>query len=153
MTTNDSDELAERMANSAPHSQHVKAFIAYPRRYALVSEAAFGGTRQERLCRLLRRPLSFANDSLKSGMSVRELEKKVRAYNYGRAELLEEEKKKRSSFAQSKLKNLVDEDGFASSHKRSAFRNDQKGIRIYIELLFREFDRISEILDIIRYKQ
>ena len=92
--------------------------------------------------------IAFATDAVKSGMSVRELEKKVRSYNIS-ADILEERKKKKRAIASVELKDLVERMRFVFRTKVSLIGNDKKG-RIYIDYYSRDdLDRISEILDII----
>ena len=92
--------------------------------------------------------IAFATDAVKSGMSVRELEKKVRSYNIP-ADILEERKKKKRAIASVELKDLVERMRFVFRTKVSLIGNDKKG-RIYIDYYSRDdLDRISEILDII----
>jgi ParB family chromosome partitioning protein len=92
--------------------------------------------------------VEFANDAVKSGMSVRELEKKVRAYNIPQ-DVLEERRKKKRALASIELKELVERMRFAFRTKVSLIGSDKKG-RIYIDYYSRDdLDRISEILDII----
>ena len=81
-------------------------------------------------------------------MSMRELEKKVRAYNIS-PEILEEKKKKKRAIASVELKDLVERMRFVFRTKVSLIGNDKKG-RIYIDYYSRDdLDRIAEILDII----
>ena len=91
---------------------------------------------------------SFAKDVVKNASSVRELEKKVRAYNIP-PEVMEERKKKKRALASIELKDLVERMRFTFRTKVSLIGNDKKG-RIYIDYYSRDdLDRISEILDII----
>ncbi len=79
---------------------------------------------------------------------MRELEKKVRAYNVP-PEILEERKKKKRALASVELKQLVERMRFTFRTKVSLIGNDKKG-RIYIDYYSRDdLDRIAEILDII----
>ena len=96
--------------------------------------------------------IKFANDAVRNQMSVRELEKKVRAYNVP-SEILEERKKKKRALASIELKQLVERMRFTFRTKVSLIGTDKKG-RIYIDYYSRDdLDRISEILDIIDKQQ
>ena len=144
------DELAERIGKSRPAIANTLRLLSLtPDVMQLVSEGRLSAGHARTLVALAPDDqLQFANDAVKSGMSVRELEKKVRAYNMS-PELLEEKKKKKRALASIELKNLVERMRFAFRTKVSLIGNDQKG-RIYIDYYSRDdLDRISEILDII----
>ncbi len=144
------DELAERIGKSRPAIANTLRLLSLtPDVMQLVSEGRLSAGHARTLVPLAPDDqLQFANDAVKSGMSVRELEKKVRAYNMS-PELLEEKKKKKRALASIELKNLVERMRFAFRTKVSLIGNDQKG-RIYIDYYSRDdLDRISEILDII----
>lgn len=92
--------------------------------------------------------VQFANEAVRSQVSVRELEKKVRAYNIP-PEILEERKKKKRALASIELKQLVERMRFTFRTKVSLIGTEKKG-RIYIDYYSRDdLDRIAEILDII----
>ena len=144
------DELAERIGKSRPAIANTLRLLSLtPDVMQLVSDGRLSAGHARTLVPLAPDDqLQFANDAVKSGMSVRELEKKVRAYNMS-PELLEEKKKKKRALASIELKNLVERMRFAFRTKVSLIGNDQKG-RIYIDYYSRDdLDRISEILDII----
>ena len=144
------DELAERIGKSRPAIANTLRLLSLtPDVMQLVSEGKLSAGHARTLVPLAPDDqLTFAQDALKSGMSVRELEKKVRAYNMS-PELLEEKKKKKRALASIELKNLVERMRFAFRTKVSLIGNDQKG-RIYIDYYSRDdLDRISEILDIV----
>ena len=85
---------------------------------------------------------------MRNQTSVRELEKKVRAFNLP-PELLEKRKSKKRALASIELKNLVDRMRFTFRTKVGLIGTDKKG-RIYIDYYSRDdLDRIAEILDII----
>lgn len=144
------DELAERIGKSRPAIANTLRLLSLtPDVMQLVSEGRLSAGHARTLVPLAPDDqMQFANDAVKSGMSVRELEKKVRAYNMS-PELLEEKKKKKRALASIELKNLVERMRFTFRTKVSLIGNDQKG-RIYIDYYSRDdLDRISEILDII----
>ena len=92
--------------------------------------------------------VKFANEAVRNQTSVRELEKKVRAFSVP-PEILEQRKNKKRALASVELKQLVERMRFTFQTKVSLIGNDKKG-RIYIDYYSREdLDRIAEILDII----
>lgn len=144
------DELAERIGKSRPAvANTLRLLNLCPEVIGLVSEGKLSAGHARTLV-----PLStedqqvFARDAVKGQYSVRELEKKVRAYNLP-PEILEERKKKKRALASIELKQLVERMRFAFRTKVSLIGTDKKG-RIYIDYYSRDdLDRISEILDII----
>ena len=144
------DELAERIGKSRPAVANTLRLLSLtPEDTMLVAEGKLSAGHARTLVPLAPDDqISFANDAVKSGMSVRELEKKVRSYNIP-AEVLEERKKKKRAIASVELKDLVERMRFAFRTKVSLIGNDKKG-RIYIDYYSRDdLDRIAEILDII----
>lgn len=144
------DELAERIGKSRPAIANTLRLLSLtPEVMQLVAESKLSAGHARTLVPLAAEDqITFASDAVKSGMSVRELEKKVRSYTIS-PELLEEKKKKKRALASIELKNLVERMRFAFRTKVSLIGNDQKG-RIYIDYYSRDdLDRISEILDII----
>ncbi len=144
------DELAERIGKSRPAIANTLRLLSLTGDVMqMVAEGKLSAGHARTLVPLAAEDqIAFAADAVKSGMSVRELEKKVRAYNMS-PELLEEKKKKKRALASIELKNLVERMRFAFRTKVSLIGNDQKG-RIYIDYYSRDdLERISEILDII----
>ncbi len=144
------DELAERIGKSRPAVANTLRLLSLtPEVTMLVAEGKLSAGHARTLVPLAPDDqIAFATDAVKSGMSVRELEKKVRSYNIP-AEVLEERKKKKRAIASVELKDLVERMRFAFRTKVSLIGNDKKG-RIYIDYYSRDdLDRISEILDII----
>lgn len=144
------DELAERIGKSRPAIANTLRLLSLtPEVMQLVSDGKLSAGHARSLVTLgAEDQINFAADAVKSGMSVRELEKKVRTYTVS-PELLEQKKKKKRALASVELKNLVERMRFAFRTKVSLIGNDQKG-RIYIDYYSRDdLDRISEILDII----
>ncbi len=144
------DELAERIGKSRPAIANTLRLLSLtPEVMQLVAESKLSAGHARTLVPLAAEDqITFASDAVKSGMSVRELEKKVRSYTIS-PEVLEEKKKKKRALASIELKNLVERMRFAFRTKVSLIGNDQKG-RIYIDYYSRDdLDRISEILDII----
>ncbi len=144
------DELAERIGKSRPAVANTLRLLSLtPEVTALVAEGRLSAGHARTLVPLdPEEQINFANDAVKSGMSVRELEKKVRAFNVS-AEVLDERKKKKRAIASVELKELVERMRFTFRTKVSLIGNDKKG-RIYIDYYSRDdLDRIAEILDII----
>lgn len=144
------DELAERIGKSRPAvANTLRLLNLCPEVMGMVSDGKLSAGHARTLV-----PLSsedqqvFAREAVKGQYSVRELEKKVRAYNLP-PEILEERKKKKRALASIELKQLVERMRFAFRTKVSLIGTDKKG-RIYIDYYSRDdLDRISEILDII----
>lgn len=144
------DELAERIGKSRPAiANTLRLLTLTPEVTAMVAEGRLSAGHARTLVTLAPDDqISFATDAVKSGMSVRELEKKVRAYNVP-PEVLDARKKKKRALASVELKDLVERMRFAFRTKVSLIGTDEKG-RIYIDYYSRDdLDRISEILDII----
>ena len=144
------DELAERIGKSRPAVANTLRLLSLtPEVTMMVAEGKLSAGHARTLVPLAPdHQIAFATDAVKSGMSVRELEKKVRSYNIP-AEVLEERKKKKRAIASVELKDLVERMRFAFRTKVSLIGNDKKG-RIYIDYYSRDdLDRIAEILDII----
>ena len=144
------DELAERIGKSRPAvANTLRLLNLCPEVIGLVSEGKLSAGHARTLVPLpAEEQQNFAREAIKSQYSVRELEKKVRAYNIP-ADILDEKKKKKRALASVELKQLVDRMRFAFRTKVSLIGTDKKG-RIYIDYYSRDdLDRISEILDII----
>ncbi len=144
------DELAERIGKSRPAvANTLRLLNLCPEVMMLVAEGKLSAGHARTIVPLpAEDQVTFANDALRGQYSVRELEKKVRAYNIP-PEILEERKKKKRALASIELKQLVERIRFAFRTKVSLIGTDKKG-RIYIDYYSRDdLDRISEILDII----
>ncbi len=144
------DELAERIGKSRPAvANTLRLLNLCPEVMMLVAEGKLSAGHARTIVPLpAEDQVTFANDALRGQYSVRELEKKVRAYNIP-PEILEERKKKKRALASIELKQLVERMRFAFRTKVSLIGTDKKG-RIYIDYYSRDdLDRISEILDII----
>jgi len=144
------DELAERIGKSRPAvANTLRLLNLAPDVMIMVAEGKLSAGHARTLVPLpVDAQLEFARDVVKGKYSVRELEKKVRAYNIP-PEMLEERKKKKRALASIELKQLVERMRFAFRTKVSLIGTDKKG-RIYIDYYSRDdLDRIAEILDII----
>lgn len=148
------DELAERIGKSRPAiANTLRLLNLTPDVMSLVAEGKLSAGHARTIVVLPEaEQIKFANDAVRNQMSVRELEKKVRAYNVP-SEILEERKKKKRALASIELKQLVERMRFTFRTKVSLIGTDKKG-RIYIDYYSRDdLDRISEILDIIDKQQ
>ncbi|MDE6104309.1 MAG: ParB/RepB/Spo0J family partition protein [Clostridia bacterium] len=143
------DELAERIGKSRPAiANTLRLLNLSPEVMNLVAEGKLSAGHARTIVLLpAQQQLEFANDAIKNQTSVRELEKKVRAYSIP-PEILDEKKKKKRALASVELKQLVERMRFTFRTKVSLIGTDKKG-RIYIDYYSRDdLDRISEILDI-----
>lgn len=144
------DELAERIGKSRPAvANTLRLLNLSPDVMSLVAEGKLSAGHARTLVPLpAEAQMQFAGEAVKGQFSVRELEKKVRAYNVP-PEVLEERKKKKRALASIELKQLVERMRFTFRTKVSLIGTDKKG-RIYIDYYSRDdLDRIAEILDII----
>lgn len=144
------DELAERIGKSRPAvANTLRLLNLCPEVMTMVSEGKLSAGHARTVVTMpAEDQINFARDAVKNQYSVRELEKKVRAYNIP-PEILEERKKKKRALASIELKQLVERMRFAFRTKVSLIGTDKKG-RIYIDYYSRDdLDRIAEILDII----
>ncbi len=144
------DDLAERIGKSRPAvANTLRLLNLCPEVMMMVAEGRLSAGHARTIVPLpAEAQLEFAQDAVKNQYSVRELEKKVRAYNIP-PELLEERKKKKRALASIELKQLVDRMRFTFRTKVSLIGTDKKG-RIYIDYYSRDdLDRIYEILDIV----
>lgn len=144
------DELAERIGKSRPAvANTLRLLNLCPEVMMMVAEGKLSAGHARTIVLLpTDDQIEFARDAIKNQTSVRELEKKVRAYNIP-PEIIEEKKKKKRALASIELRDLVERMRFAFRTKVSLIGTDKKG-RIYIDYYSQDdLDRISEILDII----
>lgn len=144
------DELAERIGKSRPAiANTLRLLTLAPEVIVMVSQGRLSAGHARTLVTLdAQTQEEFANEAVRGKLSVRELEKKVRAHNVP-PELLDEKRKKKRALASIELKDLIERMRFAFRTKVSLIGNDKKG-RIYIDYYSKDdLDRISEILDII----
>lgn len=148
------DELAERIGKSRPAiANTLRLLNLSPDVMSLVAEGKLSAGHARTIVVLPEQEqIKFALDAVKNQTSVRELEKKVRAFNVA-PEILEDRKKKKRALASIELKQLVERMRFTFRTKVSLIGTDKKG-RIYIDYYSRDdLDRISEILDIMDKQQ
>lgn len=144
------DELAERIGKSRPAvANTLRLLTLAPEVIDFVAEGRLSAGHARTLVTLAPEDqVKFATEAVKSASSVRELEKKVRAYNTP-PELLAAKKSKKRALASIELKQLVERMRVTFRTKVSLIGGESKG-RIYIDYYSRDdLDRIVEILDII----
>ena len=144
------DELAERIGKSRPAiANTLRLLNLCPEVMGLVSDGKLSAGHARTIVMLpAEDQIKFASEAVRSQTSVRELEKKVRAYKIA-PEVLDAKKQKKRALASVELKQLIERMRFAFRTKVSLIGNDKKG-RIYIDYYSRDdLERISEILDII----
>jgi ParB family chromosome partitioning protein len=144
------DELAERIGKSRPAIANTLRLLKLcPEVREMVQEGKLSAGHARTIVLMpADDQVQFARDAVKNQTSVRELEKKVRAYSLSPEEA-EEKKMKKKAIASVELKQLIDRMRFAFRTKVSLIGTDKKG-RIYIDYYSRDdLERISEILDII----
>lgn len=144
------DDLAERIGKSRPAvANTLRLLNLCPEVMMMVAEGRLSAGHARTIVPLpADAQISFAEDAIKGQYSVRELEKKVRAFNIP-PEVLEARKTKKRALASIELKQLIERMRFTFRTKVSLIGTEKKG-RIYIDYYSRDdLDRIVEILDII----
>ena len=144
------DELAERIGKSRPAvANTLRLLHLCPEVMNMVAEGKLSAGHARTVITMpAEDQVTFARDAVKNQYSVRELEKRVRAYNIP-PEILEERKKKKKALASIELKQLVERMKYVFRTKVGLIGTEKKG-RIYIDYYSRDdLDRIAEILDII----
>ncbi|MDE6586227.1 MAG: ParB/RepB/Spo0J family partition protein [Clostridia bacterium] len=144
------DELAERIGKSRPAvANTLRLLNLCPEVIEFISDGKLSAGHARTLVTLSAEDqLNFAREAIKGQISVRELEKRVRAHNVP-PEVLEERKKKKRAIASVELRQLVEKMRYVFRTKVSLIGNDKKG-RIYIDYYSRDdLDRIAEIVEII----
>ncbi|MCH5148655.1 MAG: ParB/RepB/Spo0J family partition protein [Clostridiales bacterium] len=144
------DELAERIGKSRPAvANTLRLLHLCPEVMNMVAEGKLSAGHARTVVTMPSEDqITFARDAVKNQYSVRELEKRVRAYNIP-PEILEERKKKKKALASIELKQLVERMKYVFRTKVGLIGTEKKG-RIYIDYYSRDdLDRIAEILDII----
>ncbi len=120
-----SPEVIKMIANGALSAGHARALIPVPQMDQL----------------------KIAEQAIKDGLSVRDVEKKVKEYF---APPEEKQKKKQKIELSNELKELIAEMQRVFGTKVNAIGNDKKG-RIYIDYYTRDdLDRLSEILEFVK---
>ncbi|MCD8201293.1 MAG: ParB/RepB/Spo0J family partition protein [Clostridia bacterium] len=144
------DELAERIGKSRPAvANTLRLLNLTPDVVDLVRAGKLTSGHARTLVPLTPDDqIAFAREVIKTDMSVRELEKKVRAHNVPETDL-EARRQQKRALASIELKALVDRMRATFRTKVSLIGNDKKG-RIYIDYYSKDdLERLSEILDIV----
>lgn len=146
--------LAERLGKSRPA-------IANTLRLLTLSEGVVSLVREGKLSSGHARTLvpvpaeeqgSLAEECVKNGWSVREMERAVKQY-LNPPEVLAREKEKKNALQNAELKHLVERMRSTFKTKVSLIGTDKKG-RIYIDYYTRDdLERLSEIIDIIERQE
>ncbi|MCD8205823.1 MAG: ParB/RepB/Spo0J family partition protein [Clostridia bacterium] len=144
------DELAERIGKSRPAvANTLRLLNLTPEVIEMVKEGKISSGHARTLVPLTPEDqVDFAKEVLKSGMTVRQLEKKVRAHNIP-VDDVEARRQKKKQLISIELKALVDRMRATFRTKVSLIGTDKKG-RIYIDYYSKDdLDRLSEIMDIV----
>lgn len=143
------EDLADRIGKSRPAiANTLRLLTLAPEVIKLVSNGNLSAGHARTLISLPQDvQYKFANEAIKDGASVRDVEKKVKDY----FDPPEEKKKKKIKIELSaELKDLVSDMQRVFGTKVNAIGNDKKG-RIYIDYYTRDdLDRLAEILEFVK---
>ena len=142
--------LAERLGKSRPAIANTLRLLTLAEEVvALVREGKLSSGHARTLVPVAKEEqLPLAEECVKNGWSVREMERAVKQY-LNPPEVLAKEKEQKNALANAELKHLVERLRSTLKTKVSLIGTDKKG-RIYIDYYTRDdLDRISELLDII----
>jgi ParB family chromosome partitioning protein len=143
------EDLADRIGKSRPAIANTLRLLSLSP--AVIKMVANGNLSAGHARALISVPeadqVKIAEDAIKDGISVREVEKKVKDY-FTPPE--EKAKKKIKVELSAELKDLVEDMQRVFGTKVNAIGNDQKG-RIYIDYYTRDdLDRLAEIVDFVK---
>ena len=144
------EQLAERLGKSRPAIANTMRLLTLAEEVvALVREGKLSSGHARTLVPVSKEEqLPLAEECVKNGWSVREMERAVKQY-LNPPEVLAKEKEQKNALANAELKHLVERLRSTLKTKVSLIGTDKKG-RIYIDYYTRDdLDRISELLDII----
>ena len=142
--------LAERLGKSRPAIANTLRLLTLAEEVvALVREGKLSsGHARTRVPLEKEAQVALAQECVKNGWSVREMERAVKQF-LNPPEVIEREKEKKNAATSAELKHLVERLRSTLKTKVSLIGTDKKG-RIYIDYYTRDdLDRISELLDII----
>ncbi len=142
--------LAERLGKSRPAIANTLRLLSLSEEViALVREGKLSSGHARTLVPVPRaQQAELAAECVKSGWSVREMERAVKQH-LNPPEVLAKEKERRNALANAELKHFVERMRNTFKTKVSLIGTDKKG-RIYIDYYTRDdLDRISELLDIL----
>lgn len=143
------EELAERIGKSRPAVTNTLRLLSLsPEVISLVAAGKLSAGHARALITLpADAQLKLAQDAIKDGLSVRDIERSVRDY-FSTPDELAEKKEKKKQQVSVELKDLVERMRHAFKTKVSLIGNDKKG-RIYIDYYNTDdLDRISEIVEL-----
>ena len=144
------EELAERIGKSRPAVTNTLRLLSLsPEVIDMVSSGRLSAGHARALVTLPEDvQYKLATDTVKDGLSVRDIERSVRDY-FASPEELAEKKDKKKMQVSIELKDLVERMRHTFKTKVSLIGNDRKG-RIYIDYYNTDdLDRISEIVDMV----
>ncbi len=142
------EELAERIGKSRPAVTNTLRLLSLSSEViALVAAGKLSAGHARALITLPEDvQLKLAQDAIKDGLSVRDIERSVRDY-FSTPDELAEKKEKKKQQVSIELKDLIERMRHAFKTKVSLIGNDKKG-RIYIDYYNTDdLDRISEIVE------
>ena len=143
------EELAERIGKSRPAVTNTLRLLSLsPEVIPLVAAGKLSAGHARALITLpADAQLKLAQDAIKDGLSVRDIERSVRDY-FSTPDELAEKKEKKKQQVSVELKDLVERMRHAFKTKVSLIGNDKKG-RIYIDYYNTDdLNRISEIVEL-----
>lgn len=143
------EELAERIGKSRPAVTNTLRLLSLsPEVIPLVAAGKLSAGHARALITLpADAQLKLAQDAIKDGLSVRDIERSVRDY-FSTPDELAEKKEKKKQLVSIELKGLVERMRHAFKTKVSLIGNDKKG-RIYIDYYNTDdLNRISEIVEL-----
>ena len=144
------EELAERIGKSRPAVTNTLRLLSLsPEVIQLVSNGKLSAGHARALVTLPEdAQYKLATDTIKDGLSVRDIERSVRDY-FASPEELADKKDKKKQQVSIELKDLIERMRHTFKTKVSLIGNDRKG-RIYIDYYNTDdLDRISEIVDLV----
>lgn len=144
------EELAERIGKSRPAVTNTLRLLSLsPEVISMVSSGKLSAGHARALVTLPEdAQYKLASDTVKDGLSVRDVERSVRDY-FATPEELAEKKDKKKMQVSIELKDLIERMRHTFKTKVSLIGNDKKG-RIYIDYYNTDdLDRISEIVEMI----
>ena len=147
------EELAERIGKSRPAVTNTLRLLSLsPEVISLVSAGKLSAGHARALITLPEDvQYKLAEDAIKDGLSVRDIERSVREY-FATPDELAEKKEKKKQQVSLELKDLIERMRHAFKTKVSLIGNDKKG-RIYIDYYNTDdLNRISEIVELAEEK-
>ena len=142
------EELAERIGKSRPAVTNTLRLLSLsPAVISLVSAGKLSAGHARALITLPEdAQYKLAEDAIRDGLSVRDIERSVREY-FATPDEIADKKEKKKQQVSLELKDLIERMRHAFKTKVSLIGNDRKG-RIYIDYYNTDdLDRISEIVD------